>query len=116
MPGPVAEKEVFERFQYLLETFLIEYAYADLFADALGVSQKQLNTIARKLSGKTACQLVEQKIVEKAKTLLKETTLPVKKISWQLGYEDHYYFSRMFKKQTGQPPRRWRQEFQQMEK
>jgi AraC-like DNA-binding protein len=111
IPKPVVEKEVFERFQHLLEEFLIEYAYADLFADALGVSQKQLNTISLQLSGKTACQLVEQKIVEKAKGLLLETALPVKEISWQLGYEDHYYFSRMFKKQTGHPPRRWRIEY-----
>jgi AraC-like DNA-binding protein len=103
-----AEEELFDRFQQLLDRHLIEYAYADLFADALGVSQKQLNGISRKLSGKTACELVEQKIVEKAKALLQDTTLPVKNISWQLGYEDHYYFSRMFKKQTGYAPRNWR--------
>ena len=110
------EKELFKKFQYLLTNFLVEYAYADLFADALGISQKQLNRISRKLSGKTACQLAEQRIVSCAMTLLAKTNLPIKEISWQLGYEDQYYFSRMFKKEAGRSPRQYRLQCKQMEK
>jgi AraC family transcriptional activator of pobA len=104
----LSEDEVFERFQTLLEKNYVEYAYADLFADVIGINQKKLNSIVRKRTGKTACQLVEAKIVFETIELLKQPQLSIKEIAWQLGYEDQYYFSRMFKKQTGLPPRKYR--------
>lgn len=103
-----ADKGLYERFQNLLDKALIEYAYADLFADALGVTQKKLNAVARDISGKTACQLIEERIVCLAMDLLQTTSLPVQEIAWKLGYEDQYYFSRMFKKVAGLSPRQYR--------
>ena len=103
-----SDNEVFERFQTLLEKNYVEYAYADLFAEVMGINQKKLNAIVRQRTGKTACQLVEIKIVTKTIELLKLSQLSIKEIAWQLGYEDQYYFSRMFKKQTGLPPQKYR--------
>jgi AraC-like DNA-binding protein len=102
------DKGLYEQFLGLLDKALIEYAYADLFAEALGVTQKKLNAIARDLSGKTACQLVEERIVDNAMGLLRSTSLPIQEIAWKLGYEDQYYFSRMFKKVAGLSPRQYR--------
>lgn len=108
--------EIFKRFKKLLEENYIEYAYADLFADVLQVSQKKLNSIAKNFSGKTACQLVEEKIVSVSARLLATTAKTIKEIAWELGYEDQYYFSRMFKKQTGHSPRRYRNLIKELEK
>jgi len=54
--------------------------------------------------------LIEKKIVTKTIELLKLSQLSIKEIAWQLGYEDQYYFSRMFKKQTGLPPQIYRKQ------
>jgi len=104
----LTDNEVFEYFQTLVDKNYVEYAYADLFADVIGISQKKLNSITKKKTGKTACQLVEEKIVSVTVELLKQSNLSIKKIAEQLGYEDQYYFYRMFKKQTGFPPSQFR--------
>lgn len=105
------DKQLFYRFMQLLDEKYIEYSYADLFANALQVSQKKLNEVAKNITGKTACDLVEEKIVKEAKKILTQSREQVKQIAWQLGYEDQYYFSRIFKKQTGISPREYRKQF-----
>lgn len=47
--------------------------------------------------------------MQRAAELLVGTTLLVKEIGWQLGYEDAYYFSRSFKKVMGLSPKQYRQ-------
>ena len=103
-----ADKQLFCRFVQLLNEKYIEYSYADLFANALQVTQKKLNEAAKKETGKTACLLVEEKIVSEAKKILAQSRQRVKQIAWDLGYEDQYYFSRMFKRQSGLSPRAYR--------
>jgi len=108
LKGNLSDDEVFEHIQTLLDKNYLEYAYADLIAGEIGINQKKLNEIVRQRLGITACQLVEKKIVTKSIELLKQSRLTIKEIAWQLGYEDQYYFSRMFKKQIGLPPGRYR--------
>lgn len=48
--------------------------------------------------------------VEKACELLKEKNLSIAAISSEVGYSDHSYFCRVFKKITGKPPSVWRRE------
>jgi len=104
---PSNDFDLFERFQFLLNEHFVEYAYADLFADKLNVSQKKLNTVTKNFTGKTACQLVEEKLVSEA-ILLFRTKISIKEIAFQLGYEDQYYFSRIFKRFTGHSPKHFR--------
>jgi AraC family transcriptional regulator, transcriptional activator of pobA len=104
------DQQLFSKFLQLLNERYAEYGYADLFADALQVSHKKLNQVAKNITGKTTCCLVEEKIVTEAKRFLEQNRLQVKQIAWQLGYEDHYYFSRMFKKQAGLSPKAYRRQ------
>jgi len=106
-----ADRQLFSDFSQLLNEKYIEYSYADLFASALQVNSKKLNEVVKNATGKTACYLVEEKIVSEAKKILTQTRQQVKQIAWQLGYEDQYYFSRIFKKQTGISPREYRKRF-----
>ena len=104
----LTDSVIFDRFQDMIENNYIEFAYADLFADVLQISQKRLNLVVKQITGKTACQLVEEKIVSEAIKLLIESEKPIQEIAWFLGYEDQYYFSRMFKKQIGVAPNHYR--------
>ena len=44
--------------------------------------------------------------IRKACELLDQTDSTIREIASQLGYDDPYYFSRIFKKDTGLLPRR----------
>jgi AraC-like DNA-binding protein len=46
--------------------------------------------------------------IDKACRLLKETNLTMTEISYQLGFETEFYFSRIFKTKTGVSPSRYR--------
>jgi AraC-like DNA-binding protein len=49
-----------------------------------------------------------QSRMERARTLLDETTMPIGQIAQALGYEDVFLFSRQFKQQYGYSPRKTR--------
>ena len=44
----------------------------------------------------------------RAKELLENTTLPVCRIAFDVGYGDEFYFSRLFRRQVGMSPREFR--------
>ena len=46
--------------------------------------------------------------INKACKLLQESTLPISQISSEVGYAEHSYFCRVFKKVTGETPSVWR--------
>ena len=46
--------------------------------------------------------------MQKAKNLKSSNNINIKQISKMVGYDDEYYFSRLFKKQTGQSPTAYR--------
>ncbi len=52
---------------------------------------------------------VIQERIALASSLLVETAMPLKQISETIGYDDPYYFSRLFKKMTGRNPTAYRQ-------
>ncbi|MEM9361932.1 MAG: AraC family transcriptional regulator [Bacteroidota bacterium] len=49
------------------------------------------------------------KKIEKAKELLQVSDLSVSEISYEVGFNDPYYFTRIFKKKEGVPPSNYRQ-------
>lgn len=60
--------------------------------------------------GMTPMQYITSIRINKAKELLKNTNYSIQEISSLAGYENPLYFSRIFRKQTGQPPSRYRNE------
>lgn len=52
------------------------------------------------------------KITEARNLLLGYSGLQIKEIALHLGFEDPYYFSRLFKKHTGFPPGKYRKKFE----
>jgi transcriptional regulator GlxA family with amidase domain len=49
--------------------------------------------------------------IEEAKELLETTTMAVEAIGRAVGYEDTSFFRRLFKRQAGTTPARYRQRF-----
>jgi YesN/AraC family two-component response regulator len=53
-------------------------------------------------------QYINKKKVEKAQLLLFSTDKPVKEIAYVMGFSDHSYFIRLFRKLTGLTPQEYR--------
>lgn len=77
-------------------------------ANLTGLSPAHFATRYRKLTGVAPIQHFLHLKVEQACQLLDTTDLSLLAISNELGYDDSYYFSRLFKKVMGQSPRNYR--------
>ena len=64
--------------------------------------------------GMTPMQYITSIRINKARELLKNTNCSVQEISTLSGYENPLYFSRIFRKQTGLSPSRYRKESRQV--
>lgn len=93
------------------EEYLSHKTVSD-YAEELNVSPNHLNALCRKQEGKTATQLIQERLLLESKRLLYATDMHIKEISFYLQFEDVPYFSRFFKKQTGLTPVAYRQQFQ----
>jgi AraC family transcriptional activator of pobA len=71
------------------------------YAEAMGVTSGQLTRLCREAFGVSAIGAIDARAVHEAKRLLGYSTLSVKQIANELGFQDEAYFGRFFRKQTG---------------
>jgi transcriptional regulator GlxA family with amidase domain len=73
-------------------------------ASLMKVSKRTLSMKCRSLLNDSPARLLARFKVQKAVQLLMYTDRPVKEISYELGFENPYHFSRVFKTIYGEPP------------
>jgi len=71
------------------------------YASLLHITPLYLNEIVKQITGFTVSYWIQQTVILEAKRLLYYTELDIKQIAFELGYDDHAYFSRFFKKNIG---------------
>lgn len=91
-----------------MQEHLEERLTLDQLAELAGLSPAHFATRYRGITGESPIQHFLHMKVELACQLLDTTELSFLAISNQLGYEDNYYFSRLFKKVMGLSPRDYR--------
>jgi len=77
-------------------------------AAALNMSYTWFRRMFRQYTGLAPAQYITQLKIQKARELLSVTSMPIKEIALELGYESIDYFSTLFKKQTGTTPGQFR--------
>ena len=78
------------------------------FAGECCLSTGYFGTLVKTETGRTAKDLISDRILAKAKALLQTETLTVTRVSQLLGFEYPQHFVRFFKSLTGQTPSQWR--------
>jgi AraC family transcriptional activator of pobA len=97
-----------EKFRSLLDKhFRTEHAL-QTYADRVGVSVGQLSRLCREVLGKSSLQVMNDRLIQEAQRELVYTSLPIKQLAAELGFEDDAYFSRFFRKHTGVSPKAYR--------
>ena len=92
------------RFRALVETQYRQTRRLADYADKIGVSQTHLNRISRSVLGSSALAVIERRVAIEARRMLLFSTLSIKQIGAELGYEDPAYFSRVITRVLGAPP------------
>jgi len=78
------------------------------YASKLNITLKHLNRISNEILGKTATEVIANRVILEAKRMLSDKNLSVNEVAYTLGYDDYSYFARVFKKQTGLSPTAFR--------
>lgn len=77
--------------------------------EKLNMSSSYLSDLLKKETGKTAQQYIQDKVIDRAKTLMLSSNERVSQIAYELGFEYPQHFSKLFKANTGMNPSEYRQ-------
>ncbi|WP_276878699.1 helix-turn-helix domain-containing protein [Chryseobacterium joostei] len=99
----VNQKRVYQ-FIMLMDEYYKTERKADFYSSKMGISEKRINQILKEKMNKTLTQLLHERVVLEAGRMLISSELTIKEIAFSLNFDDPAYFSRFYKKQTGQNP------------
>ncbi|MDE2361375.1 MAG: helix-turn-helix domain-containing protein [Hyphomicrobiales bacterium] len=106
--GGAQEAADFHRFRALVEEKLTEHWPIARFSRELGLSESRLNRACRLAAGKSALEVVQDRLTLEARRRLIHVAGPVGSLAWELGFEDPAYFWRFFRRRTGMTPNEFR--------
>lgn len=90
-----------ERFRSLLDARFRERLPVEGYAAELGITAGQLTRLCHEILGMSTQAAINARVVHEAQRELVYSSLSIKQVAGQLGFEDEAYFGRFFRKQTG---------------
>ena len=84
------------------------YLCVNEYAERLHVTPKYFSTTCKRLTGRTAGQIINEEIITTAKLLLRDNSKSIKQISDLLGFSNQSHFGTYFSKRIGMPPQQFR--------
>lgn len=78
------------------------------YADELAITADYLNKVVKNLTGVSAKEHIQNKLVLEAKRTLIFSEMSNKELAYSLGYEEAAHFNNFFKKMTGMSPGEFR--------
>lgn len=95
-----------------IAAYIDEHYYEELSLAALAkryhIESSYFSKVFRQEMGENLILYITKTRIEKAKEYMKNSAVNLTEIAFMVGYDDYTYFSRVFKKNTGQSPREYR--------
>lgn len=91
----------FIEFKVMVETHLTEQPSVNTIAEKLALTPNSLYRIVKEYSGVSPKDFFTNRLMIEAQRKLQYSSLSVKELAYELGFNDPDYFSRFFKKCTG---------------
>ncbi len=94
----------FVRFRQLVEQNFKTVHTVSEYADMLNISSRTLTKYVAESTRRTPLQIINDRIALEAQRLIQSTSLSIKEVAEQLGFDDPSYFVKFLKRQTGKMP------------
>ena len=115
LSGLVSEPDVSEQtashgkraLEYIRKNYTLPISVADV-ANAIGVSRSWLYRCFMEYAEQTPAMYLRFLRMERAKSLLRRTSMSIQEIAYSVGFEDALYFSRVFSDYAGCSPSAYR--------
>ncbi|RQP05324.1 MAG: helix-turn-helix domain-containing protein [Paracoccus sp. BP8] len=107
---PDRDYDLLVRYRALLEEHFRSQRSLGFFAGELAVTPARLNAACKARSGKTASELLYERIVIEAKRYLVYTESTVAQVAHLTGFDDPAYFNRFFTQRVGISPGAFRKQ------
>lgn len=101
---------IFRQFKRLVEDHFASEHAVNFYTSQLSLTGKTLNEITHRYAGKTAGDIIQDRILLEAKRFIYNGELSVKEIAARLGFNDAAYFTRFFTNHQGVSPQQFRKE------
>ncbi|GEN71312.1 helix-turn-helix domain-containing protein [Chryseobacterium lathyri] len=92
------------KFRELVDCHYLNEKKIEFYAQKLGLTPHRLNEVTKHITGKTAGDIIRERVLMETKRLLVHTDWNICKISEHLGFADLSYFSRQFRKKEKLTP------------
>jgi len=102
------EVDLVGRFRALVERRFAEHLAVRAYAGELGVTESRLDRAVRAVTGRSAFEVTQERLLLEARRKLVYIAAPVSKLAYELGFEDPAYFWRFFRRRTGMTPSEFR--------
>ena len=109
-PSPPPTHAIVRRYQELVERHFRHLHRTSEYTGKLAVTPGHLSALCRKQLGRSAKQVLLERIAVEARRLLLYTDRTAESIAHDLGFADPSYFGRFFRRMSGMSPRRFRSE------
>ncbi|ADU28756.1 response regulator [Evansella cellulosilytica] len=97
---------------FLMKRYILEHSHEDISLDKLakkvGLSPIYMSKLFKEKLGVNYIDFLTECRIEKAKQLLKRPDKSIKEITFDVGYHEPNYFSKVFKKMCGVSPKEYR--------
>lgn len=95
-------------FRKLVEQHYMQLRLPKEYAALLYVTPNYLNAFCRHMLGKSAGEIIRDRVLLEAKRLLINADMSIATIAYQLNFADNSYFTKFFKKYAGTTPEEFR--------
>lgn len=97
--------DVTNKFRVMLQKNYKKERQVAFYAEKLNVTPRRLSEMTETIYGKTAKQFIVDKVVNESIRILKNSSLSIYEIAYELGFKDEANFSTFIKKHTQKNPK-----------
>lgn len=110
----VSLNSTYTSFLEMLEAHFKQNIGVEFYAKKLHMSARNLNQITQKLVHQSVSEIIENRKLMEAKSLIASTDKTISEIAYEIGYNEKSYFTKVFKKKSGQTPTEFREEMKKL--